>query len=380
MKITIGIPAYNEEKNIVDIVNKLKEKYESIIVCDDGSTDSTYEILKTMNVNIIKHENNLGYGAAINSIFEKSQEIGSDILVTFDADGQHKIDDIETVIAPIIDEKSDISIGSRFLDSKNNVPGYRKVGIKIITHVTNSSIKDKITDSQSGFRAYNKNVLNKIKPLDFGMGISTEILIKASSLGLSITEVPIEILYSGETSTHNPVSHGTSVIISTIKYTSIERPLVFYGIPSVIFLLIGLTFSYMAIQYYVDIGRLSTNLTIVGATTVLIGIVLLIFGFGVYELFISEIDFAKDKFADSTLKINSLDQLKNKIIKVIIIVLIVKFFEKVLKLSHNFPLTIGLSASFSICVFFHSSNIKSKKSISIKVNVFLTTWSTYSPI
>ena len=68
----------------------------------------------------------------------------------------------------------------------------------------------------------------------------------------------------------------------------------------------------------------------------LIGIVLLIFGFGVYELFISEINFAKDKFADSTLKINSLDQLKNKIIKVIIIVLIVKFFEKVLKLSHNF--------------------------------------------
>ena len=68
----------------------------------------------------------------------------------------------------------------------------------------------------------------------------------------------------------------------------------------------------------------------------LIGIVLLIFGFGVYELFISEIDFAKGKFADSTLKINSLDQLKNKIIKVIIIVLIVKFFEKVLKLSHNF--------------------------------------------
>ena len=77
MKITIGIPAYNEEKNIADIVNKLKEKYESIIVCDDGSTDSTYEILKTMNVNIIKHENNLGYGAAINSIFEKSQEICS---------------------------------------------------------------------------------------------------------------------------------------------------------------------------------------------------------------------------------------------------------------------------------------------------------------
>ena len=276
MKITIGIPAYNEEKNIADIVNKLKEKYESIIVCDDGSTDSTYEILKTMNVNVIKHENNLGYGAAINSIFEKGQEIGSDILVTFDADGQHKIDDIETVIAPIIDEKSDISIGSRFLDSKNNVPGYRKVGIKIITHVTNSSIKDKITDSQSGFRAYNKNVLNKIKPLDFGMGISTEILIKASSLGLSITEVPIEILYSGETSTHNPVSHGASVLIATIKYTSIEHPLKFYGIPSIFFLIMGGVFTYWSVQFYSEVGRLNTNLTLIAGSTVLIGVILIL--------------------------------------------------------------------------------------------------------
>ena len=94
----------------------------------------------------------------------------------------------------------------------------------------------------------------------------------------------------------------------------------------------------------------------------LIGIVLLIFGFGVYELFISEIDFAKDKFADSTLKINSLDQLKNKIIKVIIIVLIVKFFEKVLKLSHNFTtpndLVLFSISILSICIGYYLINRK----------------------
>ena len=94
----------------------------------------------------------------------------------------------------------------------------------------------------------------------------------------------------------------------------------------------------------------------------LIGIVLLIFGFGVYELFISEIDFAKGKFVESTLKINSLDQLKNKIIKVIIIVLIVKFFEKVLKLSSNFTsptdvLYFGLSI-LSICIGYYLINRK----------------------
>lgn len=276
MKITIGLPTFNEEKNIGNIVNELKKKYESIIVCDDGSTDSTYEILEDLDVEIIKHEKNMGYGAAINSIFKKSQEIGSDILVTFDADGQHKIEDIETVIAPIIDGKSDISIGSRFLDSKNNVPGYRKVGIKIITHVTNSSIKNKITDSQSGFRAYNKNVLKQIKPLDLGMGISTEILIKASSLGLSISEVPIEITYFGDTSTHNPVSHGASVLITTIKYTSIEHPLKFYGVPSIFFLILGSVFTYMSVQFYAEVGRLNTNLTLIAGSTVLIGVILIL--------------------------------------------------------------------------------------------------------
>tara|TARA_B000000475_G_scaffold71886_1_gene57690 strand:+ start:85 stop:582 length:498 start_codon:yes stop_codon:yes gene_type:complete len=94
----------------------------------------------------------------------------------------------------------------------------------------------------------------------------------------------------------------------------------------------------------------------------LIGIVLLIFGFGVYELFISEIDFAKGKFADSTLKINSLDQLKNKIIKVIIIVLIVKFFEKVLKLSQNFTtpndLLLFSVSILSICIGYYLINRK----------------------
>ena len=94
----------------------------------------------------------------------------------------------------------------------------------------------------------------------------------------------------------------------------------------------------------------------------LIAIVLLIFGFGVYELFISEIDFAKSKFSDTTLKINSLDQLKNKIIKVIIIVLIVKFFEKVLKLSQNFTspndlLLFSLSI-LSICIGYYLINRK----------------------
>ena len=277
MKVIVGIPAFNEEKNIAVLIIQLKKIADKIIVCNDGSTDLTSKIAEELGATVINHEKNLGYGAAIRSIFLKSKELDGDVLVTFDADGQHKIEDINRVINPIINEESDLVIGSRFLDkSEKEIPQYRKVGIKIITKVTNATIKKQLTDSQSGFRAYSKKVLNELNPSELGMGISTEILIKASTKKFRISEVPIKIFYDGDTSTHNPITHGSSVIISTIKYTSLQRPLTFYGIPSVIFLLIGGVFSYLAIQYYVEVGRLSTNLTIVSATTVLIGIVLLI--------------------------------------------------------------------------------------------------------
>ena len=227
----------------------------------------------------------MGYGSGIRSIFQKAKEIDSDILVTFDADGQHQVEDIKKVIEPILKNKADIVIGSRFLENKNvSAPEYRKIGIKLITKVTNSTLKEKITDSQSGFRAYNKDVITKLEPGDVGMGISTEILIKASSRGFKIAEVPINILYEGNTSSHNPVSHGTSVLLSTIKYISIEHPLKFYGIPSLIFFAIGLTFTFLSVQYYAEIGRLNTNLTLVAAGTILIGIILIITTILLYSL------------------------------------------------------------------------------------------------
>jgi len=275
--IIIGIPAFNEGKNIGSVITNLKKITDKIIVCNDGSTDLTSKISKEMGAIVIDHKRNLGYGAAIHSIFLKAKGIDGDILVTFDADGQHRVEDIEKVVRPIENKQSDLVIGSRFLDeSEKEIPRYRKIGIKVITKLTNATINEQLTDSQSGFRAYSKEVLSELNPSELGMGISTEILIKASAKNFRISEVPIKILYQGDTSTHNPVKHGSSVIISTIKYTSIQRPLTFYGIPSIIFLIIGSVFSYMAIQYYVEFGRLSTNLTLVGAAVFLLGIVFLL--------------------------------------------------------------------------------------------------------
>jgi len=284
MKITVGIPAYNEEKNIAKIIVKLKKMVDQILVCDDGSTDSTCAIAESLGVTVIKHPENSGYGMAIRSIFLKAREINADLLVTIDADGQHKIEDINKIIKPIADGRADISIGSRFLKEDNNTPSYRKLGVKVITKVTNSSLTEKVTDAQSGFRAYNNKVLQSLTPSDSGMGISTEILIKSSKLGFKIAEVPTEIQYEGDTSTQNPVSHGTEVLMSTLKYISIERPLRFYGIPSFIFFAIGLIFTFSSIQYYTEVGRLNPNISLVAVGTLLIGVILAVTAILLYSL------------------------------------------------------------------------------------------------
>jgi glycosyltransferase involved in cell wall biosynthesis len=286
LEIVVGIPAFNEEKNIASIILKLKKITNTIIVCNDGSSDLTNKIAEELGAIVINHSKNLGYGAAIRSIFLKAKEMNSDILVTFDADGQHRIEDIQQMIQPIIENKTDIVIGSRFLNKeKDEVPTYRKVGIKIITKVTNVSIDQKITDSQSGFRAYSRQVLEKLSPSDVGMGISTEILIKSSKMGFKILEVPIKILYEGKnTSTHNPISHGTSVLFSTIKYTSIEHPLKFYGIPAVIFVMIGLSFTAWSIQVYAETGKIITNITLIGVGTTIIGVIFIITAILLYSL------------------------------------------------------------------------------------------------
>jgi len=278
------MPAFNEEKNIAAIITKLQNLSYSVIVCNDGSSDMTGQIAEKMGAIVIHHKKNLGYGAGIRSIFLKAKELSADGIVTFDADNQHRVEDIKNVIEPIIEKKADIVIGSRFLNGESMVSKYRKAGIKTITKLTNISINGNLTDSQSGFRAYGKRALEELLPSDFGMGVSTELLIKASKKNLSIIEVPIIVLYEGETSTHHPMSHGVSVLFSTMKFTSIEHPLKFYGIPGLILLINGLFFIVWTIQGFTETREIITNISLIGIGSTILGVMLLMTSIMLYSL------------------------------------------------------------------------------------------------
>lgn len=277
MKIAIGMPAYNEEKNIAALIAKLQKSSYSVIVCNDGSTDMTGTIAEQMGAIVINHKQNLGYGAAIRSLFDKAREFAFDVLVTFDADGQHNSEDIPQVIELLRNGEADIVIGSRFQGKEKTImPKYRELGIKVITKLANTSTDNKIKDAQSGFRGYSKKVLQNIYPLESGMGVSTEILLKASKNNFKIVEVPITVSYGDQTSTHNPASHGFSVVLSTMKFISIDHPLKFYGIPGLSFLAIGLFFIVWTLQAFSETRIITTNLALIGTSSTILGIILLV--------------------------------------------------------------------------------------------------------
>ncbi len=246
----VCIPAFNEEKTIGEVVEKSLQYADKVIVCNDGSTDNTEEKAKEKGATIINHKKNLGYGAAIITLFEEARKQNAEIMITLDSDGQHNPEQIPTLVSALTENNVDVVIGSRFLDKNTNSPGYRKTGIKIITSASNFGTNFKVSDSQSGFRVYSKNAIDAIHPTEEGMAVSTEILLKASNKGLSVAEVPISVSYEGETSTHKPVPQGVSVLMNTLKFISVEHPIRFYALPGIALLITGLVFGIQFLDEY----------------------------------------------------------------------------------------------------------------------------------
>ena len=244
------IPAYNEENHIADVIKKSLLYVDQVVVCDDGSTDDTAKIAKNVGAVVIS-QSNQGYGAAISTLFDYARRNDAKIMVTLDSDGQHDPNQIPLLLDAITTHGVDVSVGSRFLGD-SEASGYRKAGIKIITSAVNLGITSKVTDSQSGFRAYSQKAINAIHPTEQGMAVSTEILLKISNNGLSLAEVPISITYGPDTSEHNSVSHGVSVLMTTLKYVSIKHPLKFYGIPGLLLTVAGVVLGGVFLEAYLN--------------------------------------------------------------------------------------------------------------------------------
>ena len=274
--VVVGIPAYNEEHSIARIVIEAQKFADAVIVCDDGSSDYTAKIAERLGADVIRHEQNLGYGAAIKSLFERALDFGADVLVTLDGDGQHDASEIPRIVKPIVQGAADVVIGSRFMDAHGTaeMPFYRKIGAKLITKLVNSSAKHGVSDSQSGFRAYNRQALERLSLSEAGMGASVQILLEASKQNLKITEVPSTCKYENgdvSTSTQNPITHGIGVVSSIVRLIVEERPLTALGTPGVLCLIVGAVFGVWLLQIYAVARSIVTNIALASLSFTLIG-------------------------------------------------------------------------------------------------------------
>ena len=200
MTIVAVIPAFNEEKAIKKVLKATLRYVDEIVVIDDGSTDSTYDEAFKIAKHVIRHVKNKGVGFALRGGIEKALQIGADWIVTLDADGEHNPQEIPRLLVASKQLHADIIVGSRFLDRGEAVsmPFFKRASNAISTIMFRIFYRVKLTDTQSGFRVYRRNVFEIIDCHKDDMLRNTEILIASAKIGLTIAEVSIVSVSSGK--------------------------------------------------------------------------------------------------------------------------------------------------------------------------------------
>jgi glycosyltransferase involved in cell wall biosynthesis len=269
-RIIAGMPAYNEAKYIGSIVLQAKQYADEVVVVDDGSSDQTADIARLAGAAVVRHEQNEGYGYTIRELLKEARQRNADILVVLDADSQHNPDEIPRLVEGI-NSGADIVIGSRELQ-KNKIAGYRRLGQKILSRLTGVASRKRLTDTESGFRAYSRRAITTLELKETGMAISSEIISEGTAKGLEIGEVPISVAYTADGSTLNPVRHGLGVFNRIMVMISERRPLLFFSLFGSIFLIIGLAAGIMVIRiYYFGANVLATGLALISILFITVG-------------------------------------------------------------------------------------------------------------
>lgn len=214
-EIYVVVPVYNESSTIESVINDLSKYTNNIIIVDDGSIDNTCDIIKDLNIVLLRHKTNLGQGAALRTGIEFCIKLNAKFILTFDADGQHLASDIPHMFYEITSNKLDIILGSRFLGSASNIPFGKFLFLKIAIKFTKFISNIKLTDVHNGLRLFTYDTAMKLDLTENNMSHASRIIDSIKQNNLKYKEVPVNILY-----TQYSISKGQSYykIIKTGLY------------------------------------------------------------------------------------------------------------------------------------------------------------------
>jgi len=269
IRVLAGIAAYNEARYVGSVVLQARQYVDEVIVIDDGSTDKTAKVAELAGATVIRHTENRGKGAAIQSILAEAKKRNLDVLVLLDADSQHNPNEIPALVKPI-SEGFDLVIGSREAQ-KDKTPRYRRIGQKVIFRSSRLASKANVADSESGFRALSPKAINELDLKAHGFAIESEMITCAADKNLKITEVPISNIYTKDGSTLHPIRHGIDVLSQIIVMISQRRPLFFFGLAGIILLVIALIIGIRVINIATATGNLAIGSTILTTMFVIAG-------------------------------------------------------------------------------------------------------------
>jgi glycosyltransferase involved in cell wall biosynthesis len=271
------IPAYNEHRFIGSMVLAVRQFVDLVVVIDDGSSDNTAEIAQRAGATVVRHTVNQGKATAVNTGFSLIRQMCPQAIVMIDGDGQHCAGDIPTVLAPILDGRADVVIGSRFLQVKSAIPAYRQVGQHGLTLMTNLASGVSVSDSQSGFRAFSARAVEQLSFSQGGFSIESEMQFQAREHCLRVAEVPIEVIYA-EPAKRNPFKHGVQVLNGIVKLVGQTRPLMFFGMFGMILFMLGAGLGLYIIDIYSRTQHLAVGYGLITVLLCVIGMLLFFAG------------------------------------------------------------------------------------------------------
>ncbi|HNO79492.1 MAG TPA: glycosyltransferase family 2 protein [Phycisphaerae bacterium] len=212
-KVYIVIPAYNEGEKVGTVIEEVRALYPNVVVVDDGSKDESAAISARAGAKVLRHAINRGQGAALQTGIDFAILQGAEFVVTFDSDGQHRIEDIPVLIAPILEGKWDISLGSRFLGGVENIKLSRKWLLRLGVLFTRIVSRVKITDTHNGLRAFSRRAAQRIQITLDRMAHASELIDQVRDCGLPYGEVPVHIRYTDYSKAKGQSSAGAFKII-----------------------------------------------------------------------------------------------------------------------------------------------------------------------